>query len=272
MATVGSYKPRHAVRDQHPAASETGRARVKLLGRSLEKLTVLRAGLVLVGAGIVVGSLFLPSTNKRAPALAPGRTSPVPGQARTPTRPVPRLAESATAAGAPTTSRSSSSGHRASSARRKATPVAPQPASASTPRSVLASVPEATTVTTSFLAISSPARNLPTPPGLGPLLRQAWVAADPGRTGMAAADVRATVAGSVYYALQPAIATRWAIARFVPAPVATGAVLAQFNGVAAFEQPPGGPWSYLGESSGPCGADVPMPVLKAWGLCSSPGS
>jgi hypothetical protein len=251
MAAVGSYRPRHAVHSQRPAASGTGRVRVRFLGRSFEKLTILRAGLVLIGAGIVVGSLFLPNTNKRSPASVPERTSPVSGRTGTLTKPVLRHAEGAMAA---------------------ITPIASQPANARTLSSVLASLPAGTTVTTSFLAVSSPARNLPTPPELGPLLRQAWVAADPGRTGMAAADVRATVAGSVYYASQPAIATRWAIARFVPTPLATKAMVAQFGGVAAFEQAPGGPWSYLGESSGPCGANVPMPVLQAWGMCSSPGS
>jgi hypothetical protein len=131
------------------------------------------------------------------------------------------------------------------------------------------------------LAVSSPAANLATPEGLGPALRQAWVAADPGGTGLSSADVQSTASGSVFYAEQQAIGTYWAIARFtptaqtqsVPATAAGRALIAQFDDVAAFEKAPGQSWSYVGESSlGACSTGAPAPVLAAWDLCSGPGS
>jgi len=126
-------------------------------------------------------------------------------------------------------------------------------------------------------AASSPAVDLPVPPGFGPLLRQTWVAADPGHVGLTASDVQSTLVGSVYYAAQPAIGDYWAISEFVPTAGAQAesgepagsAMLAQFDNVAIFDKVAGGPWAYLGEvAPGTCPATVPLPVTVAWGICN----
>jgi hypothetical protein len=125
-------------------------------------------------------------------------------------------------------------------------------------------------------AASSPAVNTPAPTGFGPLLRRAWVSADPGRAGLTAADVQSTLPGSVYYAVQPAVAVHWAISQFVPSELALSragtkagqAVLAQFHKVWIFEQLQGHSWRYAGSfSPGSCPTGIPAPVLSAWGLC-----
>jgi hypothetical protein len=131
--------------------------------------------------------------------------------------------------------------------------------------------------TTNPAAAASPADNVAATPGLGPVLRQAWVAADPGDVGLNPADVRSTLTGSVFYASQPSIGTYWAISQFVPSSRATAeagtaagkALLAQFKQIAIFDKAPGQPWAYLGEfAPGSCPASVPGTVLGAWDLCS----
>ena len=131
--------------------------------------------------------------------------------------------------------------------------------------------------TTNPAAAASPADNLAATPGLGPVLRHAWVEADPGDVGLNPADVRSTLTGSVFYASQPSIGTYWAIAQFVPSSVAnaeagtTGgkALLAQFKQVAVFDKAPGQPWAYVSEfAPGSCPASVPGTVFTAWDLCS----
>ena len=131
--------------------------------------------------------------------------------------------------------------------------------------------------TTNPAAAASPADNLAAAPGLGPVLRHAWVAADPGDVGLNPADVRSTLTGSVFYASQPSIGTYWAIAQFVPSSVANAeagtpagkALLAQFKQIAIFDKAPGQPWAYVSEfAPGSCPASVPGTVFTAWDLCS----
>jgi hypothetical protein len=109
------------------------------------------------------------------------------------------------------------------------------------------------------------------------LLRRAWVAANPGRSGLAARDIVSTLAGSVFYAEQPSARVYWAISRFVPSPVLeqTAAsrigkvLLDQFNNVAVFDKRPGRAWHYVGAfSPGSCPTNVPSSVSAAWSLCS----
>ncbi len=135
------------------------------------------------------------------------------------------------------------------------------------PRSPVASGP----------AAAGPAVNLAVPNGFGPLLRRAWVAADPGRSGLAGRDIISTLAGSVFYAEQPSERVFWAISRFVPSPVLeqTAAsrigkvILDQFNSVAVFDKKPGRTWHYVGSfSPGACPTNLPSSVSAAWGLCS----
>jgi hypothetical protein len=125
---------------------------------------------------------------------------------------------------------------------------------------------------------TSPAVNLAVPAGFGPVLRHAWVAADPGGAGLTAADVRATASGSVFYAGQPALHTYWAISQFVPSRVAQAkastasgkALLGQFKYIAAFDKAPGKPWTYVGGfAPGACPRSVPGTVLAAWDLCTT---
>lgn len=126
-------------------------------------------------------------------------------------------------------------------------------------------------------AAAGPAVNLAVPTGFGPLLRRAWVAADPGRSGLATRDIVSTLAGSVFYAEQPSDRVFWAISRFVPSPVLeqTAAsrigkvMLDQFNSVAVFDKRPGRAWHYVGAfSPGTCPTNLPSSVSAAWGLCS----
>jgi hypothetical protein len=133
-----------------------------------------------------------------------------------------------------------------------------------------------TTATTSSAA-AGPAINLAVPAGFGPLLRRAWVAADPGRSGLTAGDIASTLAGSVFYADQPSAGIYWAISRFVPSPLLQQtassrigkAILAQFNDIAVFDQAPGRVWRYVGGfPPGSCPTIVPSSVSAAWSLCS----
>jgi hypothetical protein len=131
--------------------------------------------------------------------------------------------------------------------------------------------------TTNAAEAGAPAINLAVPAGFGPLLRRAWVGADPGRSGLAAADIASTLAGSVFYANQPSVSTYWAISRFVPSPLLEQmassrlgkAALAQFNDVAVFDKAPGRTWRYVGGfAPGSCPTNVPNTVSAAWSLCS----
>ncbi len=126
-------------------------------------------------------------------------------------------------------------------------------------------------------AAAGPAINLAVPPGFGPLLRMAWVSANPGRSGLVARDIASTLAGSVFYAEQPSAGIFWAISRFVPSPLLeqTAAsrigklALAQFDKVAVFDQASGHAWRYVGAFvPGSCPTNVPGNVSAAWGLCS----
>jgi hypothetical protein len=132
-------------------------------------------------------------------------------------------------------------------------------------------------LTTNPAAAGSPADNLAATAGLGPVLRQAWVAAGPVGVGLKSADVRSTLTGSVFYASQPSISTYWAISQFVPSTQANAeagtpagkALLAQFKQIAIFDKAPGQPWTYVGEfAPGSCPPSVPGTVLGAWDLCS----
>jgi hypothetical protein len=133
------------------------------------------------------------------------------------------------------------------------------------------------TTATKRATAAGPAINLAVPDGFGPLLRRAWVAADPGRLGLKAVDIASTLAGSVFYAEQPSAGMYWAISRFVPSPLLQqtassrigAAILAQFNDVAVFDQQRGHSWHYAGRfSPGSCPTAVPSAVSAAWGLCS----
>lgn len=127
-------------------------------------------------------------------------------------------------------------------------------------------------------AASAAAINLPVPSEFGPVLRQAWVASNPGGLRLSAADVRSTLQGSVFYASQPSIGSYWAISSFVPSTRAqarsTGssgsARMAQFAKIAVFYRSAGRDWAYLGASPpGTCPGDVPQPVYSAWGICET---
>jgi hypothetical protein len=124
---------------------------------------------------------------------------------------------------------------------------------------------------------TSPAVNLPVPSRFGPLLRRTWARSAPGGVAMKSSDVLSTLAGSVFYAEQPAAHTWWAISQFVPsaraksaASTAAGkALLAQFNDIGVFEKAPGRGWAYVGSfSAGTCPGTLPTPVLTSWGLCT----
>jgi len=133
------------------------------------------------------------------------------------------------------------------------------------------------TPTTDPAAARAPALNMAAPAGFGPLLRQAWISADPAGAHLSATDVQSTMVGSVYYAAQPSIANYWAVSRFVPSEAAEplagtpagNALLAPFRYVAIFYKAPGQPWRYIGDfTPGLCPSAVPPPVLAAWDLCS----
>ena len=243
------YKPRHS-----SERTREGRRLVVVRGRTFERLTFVRAGLVILGLTIAGLAWLLPNPDKPAQGSSPRPTSAgLTGPRQT---------------GIVTTPAS----HRGAGAMQGVTSSS-QPVTASAPSNPGAGRGGARPINAnSPLLASSPARNLPTPAGLGPALREAWVLADPGGSGLGAVDVASTAPGSVYFASQPAIPTYWAIARFVPTAAVHGMLLAQFSVVAAFEKAAGGSWSFVGESKGPCSAPVPAPVLRTWDLCQSPGS
>jgi hypothetical protein len=148
--------------------------------------------------------------------------------------------------------------------------------SGGSPSTTTAAGPRATG-TTSPAATAGPAVNLAVPAGFGPLLRKAWVAANPGRSGLLGRDIASTLAGSVFYAEQPSGGIYWAISRFVPSPLLEQTassrigkvMLAQFNNVSVFDQVPGHAWRYVGAfPPGSCPTNVPSGVSAAWGLCS----
>jgi len=127
-------------------------------------------------------------------------------------------------------------------------------------------------------AATAVAINLPVPSEFGPVLRQAWVAGNPGSLHLSTADVRSTLPGSVFYAAQPSIGSYWAISSFIPSErvqaASTGpsgsARKAQFAKVAVFYRSGGHNWAYLGGSpAGTCPGDVPRPVYSAWGVCET---
>jgi hypothetical protein len=129
--------------------------------------------------------------------------------------------------------------------------------------------------------MTAPAANLPAPAGFGPVLRQAWVAAQHARTAMTAADVQSTAPGTVFYAVQQGTGYAWAISRFLPTAAAGTqagttagkALVAAFADYGAFRRPPGGRWSYVASfAPGTCPPAVPPPVLTAWGMCGNVGS
>jgi hypothetical protein len=248
------YKPRHS-----SERNSVGRKLVVVRGRTFEKLTFVRAGLVLLGLTIAGLAWLVPNPDKPIQGSTPSHTRAKPTGAKPTgprqtgivTTPASHHGAGALKAAPPTTYGPGARTTTSRPANRGSTP----PIAASSP-----------------LTESSPARNLPTPPGLGPELRNAWILANPGGSGLTSADVRSTAPGSVYFASQPAISMYWAIARFVPTPAVHGALLRQFNAVAAFEKAAGSSWSFLGDSIGPCNARLPAPVLTTWGLCKSPGS
>ena len=124
----------------------------------------------------------------------------------------------------------------------------------------------------------SPAVNMAAPVGFGPLISKVWVEAHPGGADLSSTDVESILPGSVFYAEQPAIATYWAISRFVPSPLAESrsgtpagrAVLTQFNGFAVFDRAPGQAWAYAGTfDPTACSVALPSPVLAVWGMCAA---
>ena len=104
------------------------------------------------------------------------------------------------------------------------------------------------------------------------------MASNPGGYGMRPTDVDGTVSNEVYYAVQPATGTYWALAAFKPSATLKAQSstqigqeeLAQFHdSVYAFSWQAGPVWTLLGEfSTGSCpGVWVPRAVLAAWRLC-----
>ena len=135
-----------------------------------------------------------------------------------------------------------------------------------------------TASTTAPATLSQGAKSLPVTAGVAQSLVTSWLASNPGGYGMSPADVAGTVPNDVYYAVQPATGTYWALAAFKPSAALmaqsstqTGqAELAEFHdSVYAFSWQAGPVWTLLGEfSTGSCpGVWVPRAVLAAWGLC-----
>jgi hypothetical protein len=122
------------------------------------------------------------------------------------------------------------------------------------------------------------AKNLLLTPGVAQSLVKSWLATNPGGVDIVAKDVAGTVPHQLYYGVQPASATYWAIAVFKPSAAllagsstaAGQAKLAEFqNSVYVFSWKAGPVWTLLGEvSAGSCPSSwVPTTVLAAWGLC-----
>jgi hypothetical protein len=164
---------------------------------------------------------------------------------------------------APTTAGSASAGH---------TPgVSTEAAKSAT---ALTTAPKTATPT----ALSQRAKPLPVTAGVAQSLVSSWLASNPGGYGMGPADVAGTVSKQVYYGVQPATGTYWALAAFKPSAALSAqsatqtgqAELAEFHdSVYAFSWQAGPVWTLLGEfSTGSCpGVWVPRAVLAAWGLC-----
>ena len=126
--------------------------------------------------------------------------------------------------------------------------------------------------------LSQQAKSLPVTPGVANSLLSSWLASNPGGYGMGPTDVDGTVSNEVYYAVQPATGTYWALAAFKPSATLKAQSstqigqeeLAQFHdSVYAFSWQAGPVWTLLGEfSTGSCpGVWVPRAVLAAWRLC-----
>ncbi len=126
--------------------------------------------------------------------------------------------------------------------------------------------------------LSQRATSLPVTAGVAQSLVSSWLATNPGGYGISAADVAGTVRKEVYYAVQRATGTYWALAAFNPSAALSAqsstptgqAELAEFrDSVYAFSWQAGPVWTLLGEfSTGSCpDVWVPRAVLAAWGLC-----
>ena len=208
------------------------------------------AGFLVVGTGIALAiaawphNSAVPAVRQQAPAaFSPGVTAP------------PRVPASSRHGNAtPASGIATKAGHSSGATRGAARP----------------------TVTTNPAAAGSPAVNLTAATGFGAMLRHVWVAADPGGVGLKPADVRSTMAGSVFYAGQASIGTYWAISRFVPSARAIAgartpagkAILAQFSKIAIFDKASGRQWAYVGDfAPGSCPTSVPGTVFTAWDLC-----
>jgi hypothetical protein len=259
-----SYLPRHRFLSSEPE-DPTGRRRVIAVRIGL--------GVVMVGAALFIASVFANSKPKASPAAAVtthrGRAA-----LHSPTTAKPGRGSGGAGTGHATTSTSAPGhGHQGGGAKGGRAKVTSGPGGVKAP----SSPGGGTAVTTSGATSSSPAYALVTPAGFGPLLRQVWVAADPGGVGLTAGDVQSTYPGSVYYASQPALGDYWSLSRFLPTmgaqdqggSIAGRAVLDQFNRGGVFFKARGQAWAYLGgfPSTG-CPDDVPAPVLQAWGICT----
>jgi hypothetical protein len=128
------------------------------------------------------------------------------------------------------------------------------------------------------ITLSQRAKSLPVTPGVAQSLVSSWLASNPGGYGMGPADVGGTVSNQVYYGVQPATGTYWALAAFKPSAALSAQSatqtgqeeLAEFHdSVYAFSWQAGPVWTLLGEfSTGSCpGVWIPRAVLAAWGLC-----
>jgi hypothetical protein len=152
------------------------------------------------------------------------------------------------------------------------------------PSAVSSTAPNSQTALTSAskgatpATLSQQAKSLPVTPGVANSLLSSWLASNPGGYGMGPTDVDGTVSNEVYYAVQPATGTYWALAAFKPSPTLKAQSstqigqeeLAQFHdSVYAFSWQAGPVWTLLGEfSTGSCpGVWVPRAVLAAWRLC-----
>jgi hypothetical protein len=159
-------------------------------------------------------------------------------------------------------------------------------AGAATPHSAQLSPTSPNSVTASSVAaknatpatLSQQAKSLPVTPGVAQSLVKSWLATNPGGYGIGPSDVAGTVPHEVYYAVQRATGTYWAVAAFKPSPALlaqsstqTGQEeLAQFHdSVYAFSWQAGPVWTLLGEfNTGNCpDVWVPRSVLASWGLC-----
>ncbi len=307
MSYVPQYRPRHAAQPapgpapgHRPGTDDTppaGTAAVPSGGAPAGRrhlgprtsLALAGAAMLAVGAGLVVlslpgpsGSVRLTGAAARALRSTTAATRP-PGHAPSPTtRRTSPTGTSAATARSVTTTTAGAPGSTATGSTASARPATTAPGAAPVSNAPLQPYTEAAhspAVSPGLASAleSSPATNAPTPSGLGPELRAAWVAVNPGGAGLSAIDVQATVPGSVFYAVQPATGYDWAITRFLPSLTAEAApgtpagheLLAQFADEVAFRRPPGGTWAYVASfPKGGCTGAVPLSVFAAWGMCS----